>query len=97
LYLVSEEGIASCLDAATGDLHWAERLGGNFSSSPIFADGHIYVGNREGEMFVYEPSTSFHLLAKNQLDGQIMATPAAVDRHLYVRTDKALYCLEEKQ
>ncbi|HLQ45874.1 MAG TPA: hypothetical protein VK137_14140, partial [Planctomycetaceae bacterium] len=63
----------------------------NFCSSPLFADGRIYVGNREGQTFVFAPDHSFKLLATNQLDGQIMATPAAVDAALFVRTDKALY------
>jgi len=95
LYMVSEKGIATCLNALTGEPYWSERLGGNFSSSPIFADGHIYVGNREGEMFVFDPGTTFQTVTKNQLDGQIMATPAAVDDQLIIRTDKALYCIRK--
>jgi len=71
-------------------------LGGNFSSSPLFADGHIYVGNRDGATFVIRPGRTFELLATNQLDGQIFATPAAVDAALYLRTDKALYRIEKR-
>jgi outer membrane protein assembly factor BamB len=95
LYLVSDKGIASCLDALTGSVRWSERLGGNFSSSPLFADGRIYVGNRDGETFVIEPGGEFRLLATNRLDGQIYATPAAVDREIYLRTDKAVYRLQK--
>jgi outer membrane protein assembly factor BamB len=96
LDLVTEKGIASCLDAATGAPHWTERVGGNFSSSPFFADGRIYVGNRDGLTYVFEPGTSFKLLAQNQLDGQIMATPAIADSALFIRTDKAIYRVEKK-
>jgi outer membrane protein assembly factor BamB len=94
LYLVNDKGVATCLDARSGDSHWSERLGGNFSSSPLWADGHIFMGNREGQMFVIEPGTTFQLKATNTLNGAIMASPIALDRALYVRTDKALYRIE---
>jgi outer membrane protein assembly factor BamB len=97
LYMVSDKGVATCLDAKTGDAVWTERLGGNFSSSPLFADGRIYVGNRDGKTFVIKPGRTFTLEATNQLDGQIMATPAALDRALYLRTDKAIYRIENRR
>lgn len=95
LYMVSDKGVATCLDAATGEPVWSERLGGNFSSSPLFADGRIYVGNRDGDTFVIRPGRAFELLATNRLDGGIFATPAAVGRALYLRTEHALYRLEK--
>ncbi len=96
LYFVSDRGIATCLDARTGDVHWSERLGGYVCSSPMYADGKIYVGNREGACFVLEPGKTFHLLATNSLTdgGSIMATPAALGNAIYLRTEKALYRLE---
>ena len=96
LYMVSDKGVATCLDAKTGAAVWTERLGGNFSSSPLAADGRIYVGNRDGATFVIKPGRSFALEATNQLDGQIMATPAALDRAIYLRTDKAVYRIEKR-
>lgn len=96
LYLIADKGVATCLNAKTGDTHWTERIGGNFCSSPLFADGRIYVGNREGQTFVIQPGTSYKLLATNPLDGQIMATPAALESSLFVRTDKALYRIAKK-
>jgi outer membrane protein assembly factor BamB len=95
LYMVSDKGVATCLDAASGEKVWTERLGGNFSSSPLFADGRIYVGNRDGDTFVIEPGREFALLATNSLDGGIFATPAAVGRAIYLRTEHALYRLEK--
>jgi hypothetical protein len=96
LYVVSDKGIMTCLDIHDGEVHWTSRLGGNFSSSPLFADGRIYVGNRDGTTFVIKPGKDYELLATNQLDGRIFATPAAVDRALYLRTDTALYKLEKR-
>lgn len=95
LYIVNDRGVATCLDAKTGEVHWSERLGGNFCSSPLLADGRIYVGNREGQMFVFAPGKKYSPLAVNQLDGAIMASPLAVGSGLYVRTDKALYRIEK--
>lgn len=96
LYMISDNGVATCLDAKTGETLYSERLGGNFSSSPLYADGRIYVGNREGETFVLAPGRQFKLLATNKLDGTIMASPAAVDHALFLRTEKALYRIEKK-
>ncbi|MFM9965010.1 MAG: PQQ-binding-like beta-propeller repeat protein [Planctomycetaceae bacterium] len=96
LYFVTDKGVATCLDAKSGQANWSERLGGNFCSSLLFADGRILIGNREGQTFVIAPGKSYKLLATNQLDGQIMATPAAVDADLFVRTDKALYRIAAK-
>ncbi|MFO0905499.1 MAG: PQQ-binding-like beta-propeller repeat protein [Pirellulales bacterium] len=95
LYMVSDKGVATCLDARTGQVHWSERLGGNFCSSPLYADGRIYVGNREGQVFVLAPGKMFKILATNTTDGAVMATPAAVDRAIYVRTEHALYRVEK--
>jgi outer membrane protein assembly factor BamB len=98
LYMVSDEGIISCLDALKGDVIYNKRLGGNFSSSPLFADGRIYVGNREGETFVIQPGREYKLLATNQLaGGAIMASPAAVDGAIYLRTEKGLYRIENEK
>lgn len=95
LYIVNDSGIATCLDAKTGDVHWSERLGGNVAASPTHAGGRIYFHNREGQTFVVKAGPKFHLLATNQLDGGHWASAAAVDRAFYLRTDKALYRIEE--
>lgn len=95
VYLVSDKGVASCLDLGTGDIRWTGRLGGSFSSSPLYADGKIYVGNRDGEMFVISPGDSLDLVATNSFGEGVMASPAAVENALYVRTEKALYRIEK--
>ena len=94
LYMVSDKGIASCLDARTGALRWRERLGGNFSASPISADGRIYFFSEEGVTTVLAPGRHFRKLATNKLDGQIMASPAISGTAIYLRTDQHLYCID---
>lgn len=96
IYLVSDKGIATCLDAHSGEVHWTERIPGNYSSSPLFADGRIYCSNREGETTILAPGKKFQIVGTGRLDGQIMASPAAVEEALYIRTDKALYRLGSK-
>lgn len=96
IYLVSDQGIASCVDAGTGKVHWKERLGGNYSASPIYAAGRIYLCSEEGKTSVIEPGDTFKRLAENQLDGQIMATPAIVEPAILLRTDTHLYRIQDK-
>ena len=95
LYVVSDLGIATCVDALTGELHWQERVGGNHSASPIFANEHIYFQNEEGITTVIKPGTEFEVLARNQLDGSMLASMAAVSNALYIRTESHLYRIEE--
>lgn len=100
LYFVSDGGILVCLDAKTGAEHYRERLagggegvsrmGGTYNASPIFADGRIYIFNREGVTHVIEPGKKFRKIADNKLPGQVMASPAAVDGAFFIRTDKGL-------
>jgi outer membrane protein assembly factor BamB len=95
LFMVSDDGVATCLNALTGEQFWQERLGGEFSSSPIFADGRLYVANRAGNIFVVAAKAKFELLATNELDSAIMATPVAIENHLIIRTKNSLYRIEK--
>ncbi len=91
LFVVSDDGIASCFNAKSGELFWSERLGGNFSASPLFVDGKIYFLNQEGVMTVVRPSATYSEVHKNELKGHFMASPIAVDDSLILRSDKALF------
>lgn len=95
LYMVSDSGVSSCLDATNGELLWKKRLGGNYSASPLWADGRIYIGSEDGTVSVLAPGDTFERLAVNQLEGRIMASPAAVGRELYIRTATDLYRFEK--
>jgi outer membrane protein assembly factor BamB len=98
LYFVSDSGgILTCLEASTGKEHYRERLGGNHCSSPILADGRIYLASREGVTSVIKPGATFELVSQNKLSGKIMASPAAIGAALFVRTDAAMYKLEQRK
>jgi outer membrane protein assembly factor BamB len=91
LYLVSDNGIASCFDAQSGTMHWQQRLGGNYSASPLYADGRIYFQSEEGESTVIAPGREFKQLAKNQLDGQTLASLAVAGGAIFLRSQSHLY------
>lgn len=93
LYLVSDNGIATCVDAKTGAQHWQMRLGGNHSASPVYADRRIYFLNEEGESVVIAPGKEFKALAQNQLDGQTLASMAVSSSSLFIRSQTHLYRL----
>ena len=93
LFLVGDAGTASVLDALTGKSLWQKRLGGEFSASPILADGRIYVSNQGGDTFVLSATAPYPILATNTLDTGCMASPAVFDGALFLRTTTHLYCL----
>lgn len=95
LYVVSDGGVATCLDARTGKQHWQKRLGGNFSASPLFAAGRIYFLDEEGTTTAIAPETRFRQLAKNKLPGRTLASLAPIEGALFLRTDTHLYRIEE--
>ncbi len=94
LFVVHDGGVASCLDALTGNEHWRERLGGNHDASPVEISGRIYFCNREGKTTVVAASDQFEVLALNQLDGIFKASPAVSDGALFLRSDTHLYRIE---
>jgi outer membrane protein assembly factor BamB len=93
LYVISDNGIAFCVDAKTGNEHWRVRLGGNHSASPIYADGRIYFLSEEGESAVIAPGKQFRVLATNQLDGPTLASMAVSSGSIFVRSQTHLYRL----
>jgi outer membrane protein assembly factor BamB len=93
LYVVNDLGIVSCLDAKTGTLHWQQRIGGNHSASPTFADGRIYFQSEEGVTTVIAPGREFRKLATNTLDGAMLASMAVSRKSIFIRTHTHLYRL----
>jgi outer membrane protein assembly factor BamB len=97
LYLISQDGIASCLDLKSGNMIWEERLRGSGSrnsswSSMLLADAKIYVPNQSGDVFVLRASPKFELLSTNPVGQPTNASLAASDGELFLRTDAALWC-----
>lgn len=97
LYAVSDKGIASCFDAKTGKVHWSQRLGGNFSASPVFADGKIYFQSEQGDTTVVLPGKAFKRLAKNTLGERTLASYAVADSAIFLRTASKLYRIQKSK
>jgi outer membrane protein assembly factor BamB len=91
LYFVSDNGVASCVDARSGNLHWTKRLGGDFSASPVCAQGRIYFQNEEGTTYVVKASTDYELLATNELGERALASPAIDQGAIFLRTESHLW------
>jgi outer membrane protein assembly factor BamB len=95
IYMVTDDGIVNCIEAASGDPVWQKRIGGSFASSPIYGDGHIYFCDQEGKTTIIKPGRRFEVVAINSLDGGLMASPAVDGRAIYLRTKTHLYRIEE--
>ncbi len=91
LFMIDDGGIAACVEAKTGKEVWKERIGGNFSASPILADGKIYMFDEDGKSTVIEAARTFKVVAKNELAAGCMGSPAVSDDLLIVRTKTHLY------
>lgn len=100
LYMVSDDGIGSCLEAKTGEVRWKQRLGGNFSASPLFAGGHVYFQNETSTTFVVKASSMFEQVAVNTFeqisDERTFASYAVSDGAIYARTEKHLLRIENR-
>ena len=95
LYMVSDSGTVSCLDGRTGAELWRERIGGQYSASPVYADGRIYCFSQDGKTTVFKPGRAYQAVATNQLDAGFMASPAIAGHALYLRTKTHLYRIEK--
>jgi len=95
LYVLSDIGILSCLDARTGATIWQARLGGNYSASPVFVDGRIYFQREEGVVTVVAPGKEFRKLATSRLDGGMLASMAVSGGSIFIRTETHLYRIQQ--
>ena len=94
VYMVRDDGIASCLDLATGKLHWRKRLGGGtWRASVVAGDDKVYFLQREGLCMVIGAGTEGKVLSANQLPGTFYATPAISDGVLYLHAYGRLYAV----
>ena len=96
LYLISDNGVATCLEATTGTQRWQQRIGGNFSASPIYADGKIFLQSEEGDGIVLKPGPEYQELARNPLGERTLSSYAVGDGALFIRSEKHLSRLEQK-
>jgi outer membrane protein assembly factor BamB len=87
LYMAGDVGVITCVDARTGERVWRERLGGVYTASPVAGDGKIYLLSETGETIVLRAGRKPDVLARNRIDGRILASPAISEGRLFVRTD----------
>jgi outer membrane protein assembly factor BamB len=97
LYIVTDAGIASCVDARTGTIRWQHRLGASVSASPILADGRMYFLDEDGQTTVVKPGPTFEQLAANKLDGATLASMAVAGRSFFIRTGTHLYRIVSRE
>ena len=95
LFMIDDGGIASCVEAKTGTEVWRERVSGNYSASPLYADGRLYFFSEEGKATVIAAAREFKVIAENNFDDGFMASPAAAGKALFLRTKSNLYRVEE--
>ncbi len=94
IYTAAEESFISCVEAATGQVVWTERIGGQYAASPIYADGRLYFFSQDGTTTVLKPGRTFEVLATNTLANGFMASPAVSGKAFYLRTKTDLYRVE---
>ena len=94
-YMVSDEGLVSCREAATGAQVWRGGIGGKYASSPILADGRLYFCNQQGKTTILKAGRTFEVVATNTITGSFMASPAVSGKALYLRTKTHLARIED--
>jgi outer membrane protein assembly factor BamB len=97
IFLVHDDGHATCRDALTGELHWMERLGKHHSASPVCAEGRIYYTDDVGKTWVVKAAAKFELLAENSIGEECYASPAFSKGEIFLRGTKHLFCIGEKR
>ncbi len=91
VYLISDDGIASCRQLRDGKILWQQRLAGSYAASPIYADGKIYLFSVEGMIVTLKSGREFQVLAETELGDGFMASPAVVGNQLILRSKSMLY------
>lgn len=97
LYMLADSGVLTSLDAKTGKVHFSERLpgGGGYSSSPIYADGKLWITNETGAGCVVRTGKAFEVVSKSDMKEKTFATFVPVDGRLYLRTETKLFCFAD--
>lgn len=93
IYMANDAGVASCFDAKTGEKVWQSRTEGVFSASPVAGDGKVYLMSETGETIVIKAGREFQVLARNDIDERLVASPAISGGQLFMRTDNYLFCI----
>lgn len=96
LYLATSYGVIASYDAQTGDLRKEHELNTEFYSSPIIAEGKVYIFSNDGKMHIFSANNDFNLLNSFETGERTFATPAFTDGKIIVRTENSIYCVANK-
>jgi hypothetical protein len=97
IYTAAEESFVTCVEAATGQVVWTERMGGKYAASPVYADGRLYFFSQQGTTTVLKPGRTFIPLATNTLANGFMASPAVSGKAFFLRTKTHLYRIQSQE
>ena len=86
-------GIVTCVNLMDGSNIWQQRIGGNFSGSPVCVDGKIYCANDNGVVYVIAAADEYKMLGKSELGDSTRATPAVAGGAMFWRTSSRLICI----
>jgi outer membrane protein assembly factor BamB len=90
IYMANDVGVLTAVDAEDGRRVWQERVDGVFSASPVAGAGHVYFASEGGVTFVVKVGPTPQIVARNDIGGRIVASPAAAGGRLFLRTDDRL-------
>lgn len=100
LYVVTDSGMLSCFDAATGEPHYQQQRlpkAYSFKASPVGANGKLYLATEEGDVVVVRMGDKFEVLATNPMENQsFIASPVIVDGSLYLRSRTHLFAIGDR-
>lgn len=95
LYTISRDNILHCIEESSGEIVWLKRMEGNYSASPVLADGRIYVLSEEGVTLVLKPGDEFTEVATNRLGEKCLASMAISRGDFFIRGVENLYCISK--
>ena len=99
LYVLTDQGMLSCFNAATGEPYYHQvRLpkSYNFKASPVAANGKLYLATEDSDVVVVKMGETFEVLATNTLPEQVfIASPVIVGGEIFLRSQNNIYCIAE--
>ena len=96
LYMASDVGAVTAIDAATGRRIWQQRVEGIFSASPVAADGKVYFVSETGETIVLKAGRQAEVLARNDVGERLIASPAISNGQIFLRSDDRLFAIGKR-
>lgn len=94
LFMAGDVGVVTCIDAQTGERVWQSRTGGVFSASPVIVGDRVYMVSETGETLVMRVAREPEVIARNTIEGRLLASPAFSGSRLFLRTDDEVVAVD---